>query len=292
MKFHFRLAAAAAGVALIAVAGMVAAPAASADSTADPFDAAQSAMGLSPEDAQFQAPGVSTEVDPRGTSISLGRFDLRVTTPMNTQTDTTVLQHGARVMTLLNAGEESTTFDFTLPSSTTLVPRGEGFDIVAEANGTILTLGRVAAPWAVDANGKKLPTAYTLDGHVVTQHVETAGATFPVIADPAVTVGLGADGPGAYWNMYGYQADAIAAASVSAVSGALAGGCAAANKVPVIGGWLTAACGFVGAPTMSQIFGTIHDIIARSSHNGHTCYQILLAPWNSGLHETGRSNCA
>lgn len=99
-----------------------------------------------------------------------------------------------------------------------------GFDVVIEADGTQFTLGHVEAPWAVDADGTRLATSYSLDGGTLTQHVNTTGAAYPIVTDPAVTVGVGADGPGVYWNMYGYQAKAIQAATVSAVALALAVG--------------------------------------------------------------------
>jgi hypothetical protein len=44
----------------------------------------------------------------------------------------------------------------------------------------------IEAPWAVDAKGARLPTSYTIQGEHLTQHVDTAGATFPVIADPSI----------------------------------------------------------------------------------------------------------
>lgn len=42
----------------------------------------------------------------------------------------------------------------------------------------------LAAPWAVDANGKSLPTSYEVSGNVVRQIINTEGAAFPIVADP------------------------------------------------------------------------------------------------------------
>lgn len=49
---------------------------------------------------------------------------------------------------------------------TRLVPNDAtgGFTILAEAKGTTLSLGEVDSPWAVDAEGNKLPTPYGLQG--------------------------------------------------------------------------------------------------------------------------------
>ncbi|MFE0461409.1 hypothetical protein ACFW1A_19390 [Kitasatospora sp. NPDC058965] len=49
--------------------------------------------------------------------------------------------------------------------------------------------GRISAPWAYDADGRALPTSFTVDGDTVTQHVDTRGAAFPVVADPHYTWG-------------------------------------------------------------------------------------------------------
>ena len=43
----------------------------------------------------------------------------------------------------------------------------------------------IPAPWAVDASGAALPTRYEITGDTVTQVVDTRGARFPVVADPA-----------------------------------------------------------------------------------------------------------
>ncbi|MEE1788636.1 hypothetical protein PUR71_37900 [Streptomyces sp. SP17BM10] len=74
-----------------------------------------------------------------------------------------------------------------------------GFDgrLVADPLGGVLLVdqatgradSRISAPWAYDAKGRPLPTSYTVDGDTVTQHVDTRGAAFPVVADPHYTWG-------------------------------------------------------------------------------------------------------
>ncbi|WP_433832319.1 hypothetical protein ACQP2E_15825 [Actinoplanes sp. CA-015351] len=44
---------------------------------------------------------------------------------------------------------------------------------------------RIDTPWAVDANGTELPTTYSVNGTTLSQTVDTRGAAFPVVADPA-----------------------------------------------------------------------------------------------------------
>lgn len=47
-------------------------------------------------------------------------------------------------------------------------------------------IGTIDAPWAVDANGQPVETAYSIEGHTLVQTVEIqADTAFPVIADPS-----------------------------------------------------------------------------------------------------------
>ena len=235
---------------------------------------------------------VSDEAD--STVVALGDFQVKIT-PESTETDTTVLPAGARVMSLLAAGETSTSFAVDLPEGTRLAPNEGtgGFTILAEADGTTLSLGEVHAPWAVDAEGNTLPTSCDLQGDTLTQRVDTSKAAFPVVADPTITVGLAGatDGPGLYWNMTGTQAKVLASASATTVLGALALGCAAAGKVPRIGGYLKGVCGFIGAPTLSKVFSTIQRIMKNTKIDANSCYQIKV-PTGTGLKKTSKSNCA
>lgn len=50
-------------------------------------------------------------------------------------------------------------------------------------------LAGVEAPWAVDANGKSIPTTFRVDGDRLIQDVDTsADIAFPVVADPTVRI--------------------------------------------------------------------------------------------------------
>ncbi len=46
-------------------------------------------------------------------------------------------------------------------------------------------LAGISAPWAVDADGTRLPTTFEVDGDRIVQVVDTSRATFPVVADPS-----------------------------------------------------------------------------------------------------------
>ncbi len=73
-------------------------------------------------------------------------------------------------------------FEFGLPSGD-----GEGGIEVLNVEGDVI--GTVAPPWAVDANGDSVPTAYKLRDNILARTVEHAGAVYPVVADPSVTLG-------------------------------------------------------------------------------------------------------
>jgi hypothetical protein len=282
-------------VALIAAPLIVGAPAVADDDVAPseaPFVAAQQNLGLSDVDAAQLHPGISVSADRRGAAVSLGDFEVTVASETDQQTSTTVLADGARVMSLLVEGQTSTNFRVDVPENVSLVPAAGGFDLVGDAAGTKVTLGRIHEPWAIDAEGKQLPTSYSLEGNVLIQRVDTTGAVFPVVADPAVTAGWGADGPGVYWNMYGYQMKTIQGVTASALGAALAGGCAGASKIPSVGGIISALCGFIGAPTLGSIWGAIQNILSNPNIDNFTCYQTKVVPIGSGPHPTGGGDCA
>lgn len=56
-----------------------------------------------------------------------------------------------------------------------------------------VVVGGFLSPWSVDADGRELATHFELHGDQLVQVVDTTGATFPVVSDPAplIVVGLG-----------------------------------------------------------------------------------------------------
>lgn len=67
-------------------------------------------------------------------------------------------------------------------SDVTLELNDSGGVNVLAADGSVANI--VLPPWALDANGAAVPTTYSIDGNVLVQHVEHAGAAYPVVADP------------------------------------------------------------------------------------------------------------
>lgn len=43
----------------------------------------------------------------------------------------------------------------------------------------------ILPPWAKDSEGKDIKTWYTLDENILTQHIDTTNAVYPILADPA-----------------------------------------------------------------------------------------------------------
>lgn len=102
---------------------------------------------------------------------------------------------GARALVTLKNADAPTTqrFNLGLPEGATLIADGVGgYDIVTSANGAgAIARGHIDAPWAKDANGNPVPTAYSLDGNTLVQTIQTASDTaYPVVADPHYTWGI------------------------------------------------------------------------------------------------------
>lgn len=103
------------------------------------------------------------------------------------------LPSGVRMLTAIESPEGPTAFTYSFDF-------GERVTAAAKSDGSILFLnshgepiGTVAAPWAVDASGKSLPTHYQWSGDTLTQTVdfdESGSVDYPVLADPAFTYNL------------------------------------------------------------------------------------------------------
>lgn len=79
------------------------------------------------------------------------------------------------------------TFGFDLKPGTELIEGTDGAILIAQGD---LIVGEIAAPWAVDANGRQVPTSYEIVGSSITQKVNHTGAAYPVVADPSVSFGV------------------------------------------------------------------------------------------------------
>lgn len=119
-------------------------------------------------------------------SIELvGGADVSVTPEDVPNSVSRVRPDGVQVLTVLNRGRTAR-YRVAVPAGTRLVDTGPGFDVVAAGPQGPVLLARIAAPWAVDATGRRLPTSYALHGDTLVQRVQTRGAVYPVVVDPSV----------------------------------------------------------------------------------------------------------
>jgi hypothetical protein len=98
----------------------------------------------------------------------------------------------ATVISLLNpAAPTSYSFPLALPSGANAALGADG-SVTVSVGGT--AIGSFQKPWATDANGRSLSTSYTLSRahgqYVLTQHLDTRGAAYPITADPNYTWGI------------------------------------------------------------------------------------------------------
>lgn len=112
------------------------------------------------------------------------------------------------------ASSAASTASWDLGSNADLFALPDGRVSVGDADGNLLA--GVDAPWAIDAAGKTVATHYTVDGSVLTQHVDyTPETVFPVVADPKVTTFPG------YYTITLNKAESITATSTVAACAAL-----------------------------------------------------------------------
>ena len=115
-------------------------------------------------------------------------------------------------------------------SGVVLALQDDGRVVVSdEAGGMIAT---IAAPWAVDAEGRELPTHYRVEGDTIIQVIETEGATYPVVADPYIDRDCGDwKTPTCTWRFDRTTTKNLR--TVSAVLGIMAGACSFVGPIAV-----------------------------------------------------------
>ncbi|MCQ3813141.1 MAG: hypothetical protein KTU85_01810 [Acidimicrobiia bacterium] len=88
------------------------------------------------------------------------------------------------VLLQIDSADDPTTYKFN-----NAVPNGYKAKMQPDGSVQILDVfgnhvSGIAAPWAYDARGMKIPTSFSLDGSTLLQTVHHNGAVYPVVADP------------------------------------------------------------------------------------------------------------
>lgn len=174
-----------------------------APSAAEALDAVEGIEGILDETVPMSDSPAIVPFDPddpivfEGSEVSIGvvtEEDTRtvrrdgVTVYVGTDDDaSTVVQptdDGVRLMTTIASEDSSGEYGYELgiPDGGTVEENEDGSLTVLD--GDEIPVAAIEKPWAQDANGDQLDTTYTMDGNVLTQHVNLDGAAFPVVADP------------------------------------------------------------------------------------------------------------
>lgn len=99
-----------------------------------------------------------------------------------------------RVQTVIPSESAGLEYTYTFGEGVIPAIQEDGSVVLAsdEANGVSVGYGTVAAPWAFDAAGEPVDTHYSVSGDQLVQVVTPApDTTYPIVADPTVTVGTG-----------------------------------------------------------------------------------------------------
>ena len=156
---------------------------------------------------------------------------------------------GAQVIDVLYDGETSTSFSVDAPEGYQLEQVGDVVGIVRHvvegegdnATESLLIHGTFEEPWAVDANGEELPTNYEVVGDTLVQTVDTAGAEYPIVADPTLKKG-DFKFEWSIWSPWSVEMEANKRGSNVIANGGLPVACAAIVFLPVAGPALAAVC--------------------------------------------------
>jgi hypothetical protein len=191
------------------------------------------------------------------------------------------LPDGGQVITVLRSGD-SARYELGLAAGWRLEQAGAGYQLTKA--GTDL-VGVVEAPWAVDANGRALKTWYQASaGNELVQHVDTAGARYPITTDPKLTYGRGI-----YLNMMGAEVQLTLAALIAAGGGAAYITCKGIAKLPgAVQKIVKVICDIAPAISLKGLFDTIKSL---GQLQANSCYQKRIVPNNGKWKIVDQKNC-
>jgi hypothetical protein len=187
----------------------------------------------------------------------------------------TVIQVVGGATQILKVIEESAapskfTFKFDLERGMRLLPGTSG--VVIERDDEVV--GYIAAPWAVDATGAKVPTRYDVRGNLLIQTVMHEGAVYPVVADPSVSIGR-------YWYVR-YNRSEVNRVNVARVTAGNAVGLTLmCGLLSAVSGALGAVCAAIGSGYVTSVMGQVRDAQAAGQCILHryTLVPIVLVAW-------------
>jgi hypothetical protein len=251
------------------------------DGTSTPAELASSpivtTLSTSQPGATIKHEGETLGVALQSNKVAPATSDATATTFKNvaTATDAEVrsVTGGAQLLSVMqnSSASASQKYNLTLPTGVKLTSQSDGGYIMQDAAGQ--TVGRIEAPWAKDATGKDLPTKYALAGNVLTQTTNTAGAKYPVVADPKVSFGI------RVYVRYS-RAEVKAMKQQNVLIGGTTLASAVCGKIPTF--WLKTACLAAVAITSNSVNGTFKDAANRDRCvELKFTYQGILMEWTS-----------
>ena len=213
------------------------------------------------------------------------------------------LTDGVRVQTVLQDKAAPSRFTYALPDSVVPILNEDGSVVLldtAEAEDTVPSVvGVIDAPWAKDAAGASVATHYEVSNGDLVQVVEHSATpvTYPVVADPKITVGITGTpyGPGPYINLTGAEMKAIAVAATAVGGLSVVAVCSGATKLPSpVAKAAAVLCTAGGGVTVKAVFKSIAKIYSNKKFKSNSCYQTIFGPGLNGkpFVKTARNNCS
>lgn len=218
-----------------------------------------------------------------GQAVTVAGFEL--TAPA--QHATFVSQGQDALISVVEQGQ-SDTVGFGLPANASAELQADGSVLLTEraTEGDITAQATVEVPWAKDSTGRSLPTSYSLQGGTLVQKVDTAGASFPVVADPRLTYGRGV-----YLNVTGLEGKALATAIIGIGGLVPAWGCdRLRNLGGKLGGIARIACQFLPGEAVASVLNSIKAMWANKSGT-YVCYQKRIVGPSTGWYTVAMKNC-
>lgn len=239
---------------------------------------------------EFVETTVGAPVSPVAAGDTAPLLGVTLTAP----TDRSTYVTDEAMIAVLQPGQDTATFGLDnitedLPEATVSgTVQADGSVLLAAAAPEVRLEAMIAPPWAKDANGASLPTWYEVDstGTRLTQHVNTAGAAYPIAADPRLTFGWGV-----YFNITGAEIKGLVSAVIVAGGAAAITTCAIGKYSKTVAKVVALLCGAVGAPTVRSIINTLVSLWRNTSIRDGACYQRRIVGPSTGWYTVAMRNC-